>query len=310
MKQMKYFSDKEQGMPPRTLTEINVAIRNGLVLIINEFIANASLAASFPERCYDSGEICGCDEAALSDGIKSIIPNLGMGLNRLTEPIVSPFGIDIEAQDINTYAVLDLVEYIHHNIKDVRQIGNYHTYFKHYHYCIDDRGTNRKAFQEKINELFERNGLNYTLTDAGQIERVVPLPLNLIIHRVVNTKDSELNRLVSDATGKIRLPKLEDRKLALDKLWDAFERSKTYFLEDGQVDKRKSVDRVLNKLSGNDTNFRQLLNDECLALTKIGNDYQIRHYEKGTIAIENSDEIDYLFYRMFSYINLFSNCID
>lgn len=307
---MKYFSDNEQGMPPRTLTEINVTIWNGIVLIINEFIANASLAASFPERCDDSGEICGCDEAALGDGIKSIIPNLGMGLNRLTEPIVSPFDNDIEAQDINTYAVLDLVEYIHHNIKDVRQIGNYHTYFKHYHYCIDDRGVNRKAFQEKINELFERNGLNYTLTDAGQIERVVPLPLNLIIHRVVHTKDIKLNELVSDATGKMLLPKLEDRKLALEKLWDAFERSKTYFFDNGKVDKRKSVDRVLDKLSGNDTNFRQLLNDECLALTKIGNDYQIRHFEKGKIAIENSDEVDYLFYRMFSYINLFSECIE
>ena len=29
MKQMKYFSDNEQGMPPSTLTEINVAIWNG-----------------------------------------------------------------------------------------------------------------------------------------------------------------------------------------------------------------------------------------------------------------------------------------
>ena len=28
MKQMKYFSDNEQGMTPRTLTEINVAIWN------------------------------------------------------------------------------------------------------------------------------------------------------------------------------------------------------------------------------------------------------------------------------------------
>lgn len=307
---MKYFSDNEQGMPPRTLTEINVAIWNGIVLIINEFIANASLAASFPKRCYDSGEICGCDEAALEDGIKSIVPSLGMGLYRLTEPIVSPFDIDIEAQDINTYAVLDLVEYIHHNIKDVRQIGDYHTYFKHYHYCIDDRGTNRKAFQNKINELFERNGLNYKLTDKGQITRVVPLPINLIIQQVVNTKDSELNRLVSDAADKIRLPKLEDRKFALEKLWDAFERSKTYFLDDGKINKIKSVDRVLDKLSGNDINFKQLLNDECKALTKIGNEYQIRHFEKGKIAIENSDEIDYLFYRMFSYINLFSKCID
>lgn len=307
---MNYFSDKENGKPFRTMENITIHIWNGIVLIINEFIANASLAASFPEICDDSGEICGCDKVALGDGIKSFIPNLGMGLNRLTEPTVSPFDISFEAQDINTYAVLDLVEYIHRNIKDVRQIGNYHTFFKHYHYSIDDRGINRKAFQEKINELFERNGLNYTLTEAGQIERVISLPLNLIIHRVVHTKDTELNRLVSNATGKIRLPKLEDRKLALEKLWDAFERSKTYFLDDGKVDKRKSVDRVLDKLSGNDTNFRLLLNEECLALTKIGNDYQIRHFEKGKIAIENSEEIDYLFYRLFSYINLFSKCID
>lgn len=84
MKQMEYFSDKEQGMLPRTLTEINVAIWNGIVLIINEFIANASLAASFPTRCDDFGEIRGCDEVALKDGIKSIILNLGMGFNRLT----------------------------------------------------------------------------------------------------------------------------------------------------------------------------------------------------------------------------------
>lgn len=307
---MEYFSDKEQAWSPRTLTEINVPIWNGIVMIINEFIANASLAASFPERCYDSGEICGCDELALGDGIKSIIPNLGMGLNRLSEPLISPFGSNIEEQNINTSAVLDLIEYIYRNIKDVRQIGNYHTYFKHYHYRIDDRGTNKKVFQYKINELFERNGLNYTLTDEGQILRIIPLPINLVIHKVVQTKDKELNRLVSDAVGKIRLPKLEDRKFALEKLWDAFEHSKTYFLEDGKVDKRKSVDKVLDNLSGKDTNFRKLLNEECMALTKIGNDYQIRHFEKGKIAIENSDEIDYLFYRMYSYINLFSKCID
>lgn len=50
-----------------------------------------------------------------------------------------------------------------------------------------------------------------------------------------------------------------------------------------KVDKRKSVDRVLDKLSGNDANFRLLLNDECFALTKIGNDFQIRHYDKAKL---------------------------
>ena len=306
---MEYFSTKEQGLPSRTLNEISVPIWNGIVLIINEFVANASLAASFPERCYDSGEICGCDEIALGDGIKSIIPNLRMGLNRLSSPIASPLGVDLEEQNIDTYAVLDLIEYIYHNLKDVKQIGNYHPFFKHFHYRIDDKGANKIAFKEKINELFERNGLNYTLADNGQIQRIIPLPINLVIHQVVNTKDLELNKLVSDAVGKIVLPKLEDRKFALEKLWDAFERSKTYFFEDGKVDKKTSVEKVLDKLSDHGDNFRQLLNDECLALTKIGNHYQIRHFEKDKISIENSDHIDYLFYRMYSYINLFSKCI-
>lgn len=119
-----------------------------------------------------------------------------------------------------------------------------------------------------------------------------------------------MNKLVSDAVGRIVLPKFEDRKLALEKIWDAFERSKTYFLEDGKVDKKTSVAKVLDKLSNNDANFRQLLNEECLALTKIGNDYQIRHFEKGKISIDNSNQVDYLFYRMFSYINLFSKSIN
>lgn len=179
---MEYFSDKEQGKLPRTLTEINVPIWNGIVLIIKEFIANASLAASFPERCEDFGVICGCDEMALEDGIMSIIPNLGMGLNRLSVPVISPFDINTEEPHIDTYAVLDLIEYIYHNLKDVKKVGNYHTFFKHYHYSIDDKGANRIAFREKINELFERNGLNYTLADNGQIQRVIPLPINIVIH--------------------------------------------------------------------------------------------------------------------------------
>ena len=42
----------------------------------------------------------------------------------------------------------------------------------------------------------------------------------------------------------------------------------------------------------------ELLNVECKALTEIGNNFQIRHLKK--IAIEDTNEIDYLFYRMFS----------
>lgn len=306
---MKYFSDKEIGIHSRILEEINIPIWNGIVLIINEFIANMSLAASFPEKCYDSGEICGCDETAIRDGIKAVIPNLGMELTRLSEKAISTFEPITDDKEIDTYAVLDLIEYVYHNIKDAKKVGGYHDFFKHYHYRFEDNGVNKKAFREKINELFERNGMIYTLTEKGEIQRVVPIPVNLKIHQVVKTDDEELNTFVTEAVGKIVLPKKEDRKLALEKLWDAFERSKTCYFEEGKIDKKKSIGMVLDKLSNNRTVFRQLLDDECNALTKIGNSFQIRHFEKDKVAIDDSNEIDYLFYRMYSYIHLFSKCI-
>ena len=306
---MEYFSDKEKGKPFRIKEEITIPIWNGLVTIINEFIANVSLAASFPEKCYDSGEICGCDAIAVKDGIDSIIPNLGIELFRLPERSISPFDPISDDKEIDTYAVLDLIEYIYRNIKDAKKIGSYHDFFKHYHYRFEDSGVNKNAFREKINELFERNGMIYTLSDEGIIQRVVPLPVNSIIHQVIKTHDEELNKLVAEAVCKIVLPKKEDRKLALEKLWDAFERSKTYFFEEGKIDKKKSINKVLDNLSDGKAEFRSLLDNECTALTAIGNQFQIRHFEKNKVAVENSNEIDYLFYRMYSYIHLFSKCI-
>lgn len=306
---MEYFSDKEKGKPFRTQEKITIPIWNGLVLVINEFIANMSLAASFPDKCYDSGEICGCSETAINDGIVSIIPNLGMDLYRLPERTLSPFDPISDDKEIDTYAVLDLIEYIYHNIKDANKIGSYHDFFKHYHYRFEDNGVNKNAFREKINELFERNGMIYTLTDEGEIQRIVPLPVNLIIHQVIKTHDEELDKLVAEAVGKIVLPKKEDRKLALEKLWDAFERSKTYFFEEGTIDKKMSISKVLDNLSNGKVEFRSLLDNECKTLTAIGNQFQIRHFEKNKVTVEDSNEIDYLFYRMYSYIYLFSECI-
>lgn len=305
---MKYFSDRENGTPSRNFEEITIPIWNGVVLIINEFVVNNSLAASFPNKCGDVGEVCGCDENALNDGIQSYIPRLGMGLVRLEKQVVSPFDEELVDAKIDTYSVLDLIEYIYHNLRDAKKVGEYHQYFRHFHYRFEDNGLNKKNFRQKINTLFERNGLIFTLTDKGEIHRIVPLPIELTIHQFINTKDENLNKLVSEAIGKIVLPKIEDRKSALEKLWDAFERSKTYFAED-KIDKKKSIEQVLDKLCNGQKDFRDMLDTECKVLTDIGNKFQIRHFEKGKIAIEKNNEIDYLFYRMFSYINLFSKTI-
>lgn len=304
---MKYFSDRENGGQAPVKEEIDRQIWNGIVAIIKEFIANHSLDTSFPERCPDNGQICGCDERALSDGIKSIISDLHIELDRMEEPSENPFEeSDNSEQQIDTYAVLDLVEYIYKNLQDVRIVGDYHKFLNHYHYYSDDKGTNKNLFREKINELFERNGLIYTLTNKGTIERTLPEQISICLHNYALTKDTDFNKLVNLALGKIVLPKLEDRKIALEKLWDAFERSKTYF----GSDKKKSAAQVLDKLSGGDAVFKSLLDEDCKALTEIGNKFQIRHFEQGKIAINDTNKIDYFFIRMFSYLQLFYKSID
>ena len=183
-------------------------------------------------------------------------------------------------------------------------MGEYHAFFKHFHYRFEDKGLNKKYYRQKINALLERNGLIYTLTDKGEIHRVIPLPIELTIHQFINTNDVDLNKLVSEAIGKIVLPKKEDRKYALEKLWDAFERSKTYFVEE-KIDKKNSMEQVLDKLCNGHKDFRELLNAECKALTEIGNKFQIRHFEKDKIAIEEITYFIVCFHTFICFLNVF-----
>lgn len=48
--------------------------------------------------------------------------------------------------------------------------------------------------------------------------------------------------------------------------------------------------------------LRAILEDEALALTKIGNTFMIRHTETDKVAIVDSANVDYLFHGMFSML--------
>ncbi len=47
-----------------------------------------------------------------------------------------------------------------------------------------------------------------------------------------------------------------------------------------------------------------MLEDEATRLTKVGNDFMIRHTEVGKIPVADSWQVDYLFQRMFSLVQL------
>ena len=106
--------------------------------------------------------------------------------------------------------------------------------------------------------------------------------------------DQTLQELIRDA--KTRFFNLNDKQIALEKLWDAFERLKTYYVD---LDKKNSLIKIIS-ICGFD---EDILIKEFEMLTKIGNSFQIRHHETNRIPIENIQDLDYLFYRMLSLIN-------
>jgi len=89
---------------------------------------------------------------------------------------------------------------------------------------------------------------------------------------------------------------------ALEKIWDAFERMKTYYMD---KKKKQSIEELIQLASKGNIEFANLLNNECKSLTTIGNKYQIRHFETDKIEIKDNKHIDYLYYRMISLIHLF-----
>jgi len=114
-----------------------------------------------------------------------------------------------------------------------------------------------------------------------------------------NSGETGLDELLDAAITKHSLHDLHERKDALEKLWDAWERLKT--LEPG--DKKASSAALLDKAASEET-FREILETEARTLTGVGNDFRIRHHETGKIELSDPHQVDYLFERMLALVRL------
>jgi hypothetical protein len=141
-----------------------------------------------------------------------------------------------------------------------------------------------EAFEELLAYLEEKELSNgSSLIKLAKVEKAL-------------TIDQELNSLIEEAKKRFKNP--SDKKIALEKLWDAFERIKTYF----NSNKKISSEQLIDIISSNfDRNF---IKNEFKELTFIGNNYNIRHYEQGKIIISENCHIEYLFFRMLALLNL------
>ena len=154
-----------------------------------------------------------------------------------------------------------------------------------------------------LNVSSDATGLHIPLTEEGCIERLVPPMLrDLLAEPDFATADPDLNRLLSTAQRKFLDPDPDTRREALEALWDAWERLKTL---DGQGDKKTQAQTMLDNAAGTSSpKFRDALEREATEINKIGNKLFIRHSETNQEKLARSAHVDYLFYRLFSLIQL------
>ena len=286
---MTYFSDRELGERPQIIEEIGEAAWGGIQALLLSKIRDGSFGATYPVICPDGG-VTGTDERAVSSAMLGEIPalpNRPWGLGSIEQP--------------ETICILDMVEFSWRSVGEPGQYA-YHKFPKHYHLEFD-RDQGRERFCDEINRIFSRNGLAYTLTAEGRVERLGPPVLSEELASThFQSGEDELDRLLETARTKFLSPKEEIRREALLELWDAWERLKT--TGEGS-DKKKQITFLLDCAADPlSPQFRQHIEKDANELTTIGNNLQIRHSEVSKEKVQQSAHIDYLFHRLFSMIQL------
>lgn len=157
-----------------------------------------------------------------------------------------------------------------------------------------------QQLRQDVDLVFARNGIAFTLGTDMRIARLGPPEARKLISDLrPATGDARLDDLLNDATTRFLSRDLADRQIALEKLWDAFERLKT-LRRGGQ--KRASLEELLAEAFPSTKEFRDRVNVEFRTLTDIGNEFPIRHDEHDRYELP-AGASDYLFIRLVAIIS-------
>lgn len=205
--------------------------------------------------------------------------------------------------DYDQYSLIDLIEYIAGNIKDISEGWNNDCYKNYWDIRCLDTTKVFDDYRNEINEIFQESGLLFTLTSGKLIERIVESsPLSPAIEtQVQQITEYGTRELMKDAIALYKTPNPAARQDSVEKIWDALERLKTYYTN---LDKRSSATKVVNDMSNGEYDFITIFDAEFRLLTDIGNSFRIRHHETNKIDITDNRHYDYFFNRCLSLIAL------
>lgn len=148
-------------------------------------------------------------------------------------------------------------------------------------------------FCNRINVILKRYVPDYRIYN-GKIEKNID-------HQVVDLQyiqipEARLQKLLQEAVMYYEDGKLD---VAVEKLWGALERLKTYCEED----KKTSVKILIEKMCDGQEEIGQIFEGEFYALTKIGNEFTIRHQERGVVEIKDQWHYEYFYKRCMALIS-------
>lgn len=151
---------------------------------------------------------------------------------------------------------------------------------------------NNVSFEDEVNTILD--GLHYKLVDGKMMMQTT------VEIKAVETKEPDLRELIEIAESYFWKEDTVSKQIALEKIWDALEKLKTYY----QTDKKESVQMVIDKISQKDEETKDIFNKEFDYLTEFGNTHQIRHFETGKTAIKDARMKEYWYMRCLALINL------
>ncbi|MBU5306875.1 hypothetical protein KQI18_03660 [Clostridioides mangenotii] len=151
-------------------------------------------------------------------------------------------------------------------------------------------------FESEVNAMFKLNNINLKLSH-GKVENT--FTRQIINSTLAQIQEAGLKELLQEAANYYDKGNIN---IAVEKLWDAFERLKTYYSPN--LDKKKSVNKIISNMSGSQEHYKELFEKEFSELTSIGNNFRIRHHETTKINIEDNRHYDYFYRRCISLISV------
>lgn len=301
---MAYYTERHAMRKPMKKTyDISMDVYTLIFQCCEKYYNN--LAWKYPDQCPDGYGCCGLDLEKLDLDLKYEIPTLFRDdSGRIGIPTIHSriFSDNVIQDEYDQFALLDYVEFFADNVRDV-EIGDYHKYFGHHHLICKDSRTIALDFRQEINGIFQRTGVLYHLNTNLQVERIIegsPLTTELE-NTVTSVKEPGTRDLLQKAIELHRSYTPDDIRFATEKIWDAYERLKTYYTS---LDKRASADKIIFDMSAGHPVFIDLFTKEFKALTEIGNSFTIRHHETSKTEIPDLHYYDYFFNRCLSLIAL------